>query len=118
MQGVGISVKESRASFRVYGHVQRISDDNWGRNRSLHKHGIDGAAAQLARELVKHHPFYEGLDPKELGEKIAASYRSLLTRIYRTGEYPSNVEEKREKRLQAIERFVEEEDESLPLTDQ
>lgn len=116
MQGVGISVKESRASFRVYGHVQRISDNNWARNRSLHKHGIDGAAAQLARELVESHPVYEGLDPKELGEEIAASYRELLTEIYRIEEYPSNVEEKREDRLQAVEKFVEEDD-TLPLQD-
>ena len=117
IQGLGFQVGKKSGAFRMYATVQwREDDQNRSRMRSLHAHGIEGAAAQLSRVLVDRIPEHEGADPSDLADRCATALRRLITRIYEAGQYPSSRHGHEEERYEVLARFVEQA-ESLPVED-
>jgi len=115
IRGLGFQVGKKSGKFRMYATAQwREDDQNWSRMRSLHKHGIRGAANQLARILIEQIPEHEDKDPADLADRCAQALRGLITRIYRAGSYPPSRHGHEEERYEVLARFVEQ-DESLPV---
>jgi len=82
--------------------------------RSLHAHGIDGAANQLSRVLIEQIPEHEDKDPADLAERCKEALRRLISRIYKAGRYPSSRHGHEEEHYEVLARFVEQ-DGSLPI---
>jgi hypothetical protein len=117
VQGLGFQVGKKSGAFRMYATVQwREEGQNRSRMRSLHAHGIEGAAAQLSRVLVERIPEHEGKDPSALADRCGTALRRLITRIYETGQYPPSRHGHEEERYDVLARFVEQA-ESLPVED-
>lgn len=114
IRGLGFQVGKKGGTFRLYATVQwREDGQNWSRMRSLHKHGIEGAANQLARILIERISDHEDRDPQSLANHCARALRSLISKIYRSGSYPESRHGHETKRYEVLARFVEEKD-SLP----
>jgi len=117
IQGLGFQVGKKSGAFRMYATVQwRENDQNRSRMRSLHAHGVEGAAAQLSRVLVEQIPEHDGKDPAALAERCAMALRRLITRIYEAGHYPSSRHGHEEERYEVLAQFVQE-TEALPVED-
>lgn len=115
IRGLGFQVGKKSGSFRLYATAQwRDDGQNWSRMRSLHAHGIDGAANQLSRILVERIPDHQDSDPSALAARCARALRRLITRIYRAGRYPSSRHGHEEERYAVLARFVETSD-TLPM---
>jgi len=114
IRGFGFQVGKKSGKFRLYASVQwREDGQNWSRIRSLHAHGIDGAANQLSRVLIEQIPEHEGTDPADLAQRCKEALRRLISRIYEAGRYPSSRHGHEEERYEVLARFVEQ-DETLP----
>jgi len=117
IQGLGFQVGKKSGAFRMYATVQwREDGQNRSRMRSLHAHGVEGAAAQLSRVLVDRIPEHEGTDPAALAARCATALRRLITRIYEAGQYPESRHGHEEERYEVLARFVEQA-EALPVED-
>lgn len=115
IRGFGFQVGKKSGKFRLYATVQwREDEQNWSRMRSLHKHGIQGAANQLSRVLVEQIPEHEDTDPADLAQRCALALRQLISRIYQAGRYPSSRHGHEEERYEVLARFVENH-ETLPI---
>jgi hypothetical protein len=115
IQGLGFQVGKKGDAFRLYATVQwRRDGENRSRMRSLHAHGIDGAAAQLSRVLVDRIPEHDDADPALLATRCATALRRLISRIYAAGEYPPSRHGHEEERYEVLARFVERSD-TLPI---
>ncbi len=115
IRGLGFQVGKKSGTFRLYATVQWREDErNWSRMRSLHAHGIEGAANQLSRVLVEQIPEHENKDPGELAAHCAQALRRLISRIYQAGSYPSSRHGHEEERYEVLARFVREND-ALPV---
>ena len=115
IRGFGFQVGKKSGKFRLYATAQWREDDrNWSRMRSLHAHGIEGAAHQLSRVLIERIPEHEDEDPADLAERCARALRRLISRIYEAGRYPSSRHGHEEERYEVLARFVEESD-ALPV---
>jgi hypothetical protein len=115
IRGLGFQVGKKSGKFRMYATAQwREDGQNWSRMRSLHKHGIQGAANQLSRVLIEQIPDHEDADPADLAQRCAQALRRLITRIYRAGSYPPSRHGHEEERYEVLARFVETDD-TLPL---
>jgi hypothetical protein len=114
IRGLGFQVGKKSGKFRMYATAQwREDGQNWSRMRSLHAHGIDGAANQLSRVLIEQIPEHEGKDPADLAQRCKEALRRLISRIYEAGRYPSSRHGHEEERYEVLARFVEQ-DETLP----
>ena len=117
IQGLGFQVGKKSGAFRMYATVQwREDGQNRSRMRSLHAHGIEGAAAQLARVLVEQIPAHEAKDPAELAPRCATALRRLITHNYEAGQYPSSRHGHEEERYEVLARYVRQA-EALPVED-
>jgi hypothetical protein len=115
IRGLGFQVGKKSGKFRLYASVQwREEGQNWSRIRSLHAHGIEGAANQLSRVLIEQIPEHEGKDPTDLAQRCKGALRRLISRIYKAGRYPSSRHGHEEERYEVLARFVEQ-DETLPI---
>ncbi len=116
IQGLGFQVGKKGGKFRMYATVQwRENDQNRSRMRSLHAHGIEGAANQLSRVLIEEIDAHADADPADLADRCAAALRRLISRIYEAGSYPSSRHGHEEERYAVLAEFVETH-ESLPLS--
>lgn len=116
VRGLGFQVGKKGDQFRMYATVQwRKDDQNRSRMRSLHAHGIDGAARQLARVLVDKVKAHADTDPAALADRCAAALRRLISRIYEAGTYPSSRHGHEEERYDVLAAFVEKHDD-LPVS--
>jgi hypothetical protein len=115
IRGLGFQVGKKGETFRMYATVQwREDEQNWSRMRSLHAHGIEGAASQLSRVLVDKIPAHTDADPEALAERCATALRRLISRIYEAGAYPPSRHGHEEERYEVLARFVRER-EDLPM---
>lgn len=115
IRSLGFQVGKKSGTFRLYATAQwREEGQNWSRMRSLHAHGVDGAATQLSRILVTQIPEHKGTNPSQLATECARALRRLISRIYRSGRYPSSRHGHEEERYEALARFVEQ-TASLPV---
>ena len=115
VQGLGFQVGKKSGAFRMYATVQwREDGQNRSRMRSLHAHGIEGAAAQLSRVLVEKVPAHEGKDPAELAARCTTALRRLISRIYEAGHYPSSRHGHEEERYEVLARYVQQ-NSALPV---
>ena len=115
IRGLGFQVGKKSGAFRLYATVQwRDEGKNMSRMRSLHAHGIDGAASQLTRYLIEKIPEHEDADPAALAERSARALRRLISRIYEAGHYPSSRHGHEEERYEVLADFVREND-ALPV---
>ena len=115
IRGFGFEVTINEYNGRVGAHAQWQEDGKpVQRRRSLRKHGIDGASAQLARIMVDGHPLYLGEDPEALAGRCATALRVLITDILDKGRYPPSRRGKEEERFEVLKRFAEKED-TIPL---
>jgi hypothetical protein len=115
IRGLGFQVGKKSGKFRLYASVQwREDDQNWSRIRSLHAHGIEGAANQLSRVLIEQIPEHEDKNQADLAQRCKEALRRLISRIYKAGSYPSSRHGHEEERYEVLARFVEQ-DETLPI---
>lgn len=115
IRGFGFQVGKKSGKFRLYATVQwRDDGQNWSRMRSLHAHGIRGAANQLSRVLVERIHEHEDTDPAALADRCTQALRRLISRIYEAGRYPPSRHGHEEERYEVLARFVEN-TESLPV---
>ncbi|PSQ96691.1 MAG: hypothetical protein BRD55_05275 [Bacteroidetes bacterium SW_9_63_38] len=115
IRGLGFQVGKKGGKFRMYATVQwRDDEQNKSRMRSLHAHGIEGAANQLSRVLVDKIPAHADADPADLADRCATALRQLISRIYEAGSYPPSRHGHEEERYDVLARFVREHDD-LPV---
>lgn len=115
IRGLGFQVGKKGGKFRMYATVQWSADDqNRSRMRSLHAHGIDGAANQLSRVLIDKVEAHAEADPADLASRCATALRCLISRIYEAGTYPPSRHGHEEERYAVLAEFVESH-ESLPV---
>jgi hypothetical protein len=115
IRGLGFQVGKKSGTFRLYATAQwREDGQNWSRMRSLHAHGVEGAANQLSRVLVEQVAEHEDEDPAELAGRCARALRRLISRIYHAGRYPSSRHGHEEERYEVLAQFVQDHD-ALPV---
>lgn len=115
IRGLGFQVGKKGGRFRMYATVQwREDDQNRSRMRSLHAHGIEGAASQLSRVLVDKIDAHGEADPAALADRCATALRRLVSRIYKAGSYPSSRHGHEEERYAVLAEFVKGHD-ALPV---
>jgi hypothetical protein len=116
IRGLGFQVGKKGEAFRLYATVQwREDGQNRSRMRSLHAHGVEGAAHQLSRVLIERIPEHEDADPAELADRCTQALRRLISRIYRAERYPPSRHGHEEERYAVLAQFVDADD-TLPIS--
>ena len=116
IRGLGFQVGKKGEAFRLYATVQwREDSQNRSRMRSLHAHGVEGAAHQLSRVLIERIPEHEDADPAELADRCTQALRRLISRIYRAERYPPSRHGHEEERYAVLAQFVDADD-TLPIS--